>query len=198
MVNVGILGLQGAIEPHEQRLSELGIPHLRITKSSHLEQIDAIILPGGESTTMLKLLNTQQLFEPLKEFCLHHPVWGICAGAILLAKEVVNPAQQSLGILDIRAERNSYGSQLDSFSGTIDPVAPLEGAMPLEGAIEVDFIRAPRLFPMSGIDTKVHGVKPIYTYKGTPVGFVQGRCIVTAFHTELRRNYILYKHLLSL
>ena len=192
MVNVGILGLQGAIEPHEQRLNELGISHLRITESSHLEQISAIILPGGESTTMLKLLNSREMFEPLRDFCLHNPVWGICAGAILLAKEVSNPDQQSLGIIDIKAERNSYGSQLDSFSGTIEPVAPLKDA------IEVDFIRAPRLFPLSEVGPKIHGVQPIYTYRGTPVGFLQGRCIVTAFHTELRPNYQLHKYLLSL
>jgi 5'-phosphate synthase pdxT subunit len=192
MVNVGILGVQGAIEPHEERLDELGIPHLRVTEPLHLEQIDAIILPGGESTTMLKLLNSRQLFEPLKDFCLHHPVWGICAGAILLAKEVINPAQQSLGVIDIRAERNSYGSQLDSFSGAVDPVEPLKEAM------EVDFIRAPRFFPISETATKLQRVQPIYTYQGTPVGFVQGRCMVTAFHTELRQNYILHKHLLSL
>jgi len=192
MVTIGILGFQGAIEPHEERLAELEIPHLRVTESSHLERISAIILPGGESTTMLKLLNSRELFEPLREYCKHNPVWGICAGAILLAKEVVNPDQQSLGIINIRAERNSYGSQLDSFSGTVEPVPPLKEA------IEVDFIRAPRLFPISDTNTKAHGVRPIYTYQGTPVGFVQGRCMVTAFHTELRQNYTLYKYLLSL
>lgn len=192
MVTVGILGFQGAIEPHEERLNELGIPHLRVTESSHLEKINAIILPGGESTTMLKLLNSRLLFEPLKEFCLHNPVWGICAGAILVAKEVINPAQQSLGIINIRAERNSYGSQLDSFSGTVEPISPLNDA------IEVDFIRAPRLFPITERNNTATGVRPIYSYQGNPVGFVQGRCMVTAFHTELRKNYTLYNHLLSL
>jgi len=192
MVTVGILGFQGAIEPHEERLNELGIPHLRVTESSHLEKINAIILPGGESTTMLKLLNSRLLFEPLKEFCLHNPVWGICAGAILVAKEVINPAQQSLGIINIRAERNSYGSQLDSFSGTVERIPPLNDA------IEVDFIRAPRLFPISEGNNTTTGVRPIYSYQGNPVGFVQERCMVTAFHTELRKNYTLYDHLLSL
>jgi 5'-phosphate synthase pdxT subunit len=192
MVTVGILGFQGAIEPHEERLDELGIPHLRVTESSHLEQISAIILPGGESTTMLKLLNSRQLVEPLREYCLHNPVWGICAGAILLAKEVMNPEQQSLGVISIRAERNSYGSQLESFSGTVVPLPPLNEA------IEVDFIRAPRLFPISESSVKANQVRPIYTFQGTPVGFVEQRCMVTAFHTELRQDYTLYRYLLSL
>ena len=193
MVKVGILGLQGAIEPHEQRLSELDISSLRVTEPTHLEKIDAIILPGGESTTMLNLLKSRKLFEPLKEFCLHHPSWGVCAGAILLAKEVIHPTQESLGIIDIRAERNSYGSQLDSFSGTVQAVTPMEEE------IEVDFIRAPRLFPVKDKNFKDDHVQCIYTFNGTPVAYLQKKCIVTAFHTELRvGNNILLTRLLSL
>jgi pyridoxal 5'-phosphate synthase pdxT subunit len=171
-LTIGILGFQGAIEPHEEKFASLAVKTKRVTERKHLEGLAAIVFPGGESSTMLKLIHSRHMWEPLREFCRSHPCWGVCAGAILLAQEVTNPSQTSLGIINVRATRNAYGSQQDSFSASV--VNSLTGA-----DLAVDFIRAPKLEALTPQAT------PLYLYQETPVAFQQGRCIVTAFHTEL-------------
>jgi 5'-phosphate synthase pdxT subunit len=201
MVIVGILGLQGAIEPHEEILNGLKVNHRRVTEPSHLKGLAAIILPGGESTTMLRLLHTRHLFQPLKEFCNNNPTWGVCAGAILLARKVLSPVQESLEIINIVAERNAYGSQLDSFSAVVEPLLPSarnDINHDLLKSMSVDFIRAPKLSSGSSIDNPKRDVHCIYTYQNEPVGFIEGKCIVTSFHTELRGISHLHELLLSL
>ena len=106
--SVGILGFQGCIEPHDDAFRTLGIETHRVTQPQHLEKVDRLILPGGESSTMLRFLKLSDMIGPLKAFATSQPTWGICAGAILLASTVRNPEQEALGIMPIEAHRNFY------------------------------------------------------------------------------------------
>jgi 5'-phosphate synthase pdxT subunit len=157
--------------------ARLGIPTLRVKTAEELASVDRLILPGGESTTMLRFIKLYNMFEPLREFVKQHPTWGICAGSILLAQEVINPAQASLGAIDITAHRNFYGSQIDSF------VTPIAISL-LDKPIEAHFIRAPLLN-----DSKHHtGSAPLETLatlQGQPVFFAQGNVWACSFHVEL-------------
>jgi pyridoxal 5'-phosphate synthase pdxT subunit len=130
------------------------------------------VIPGGESTTMLKLLEEENLLEPLREFGARRPIFGTCAGAILLASEVLNPPQRSLGLLDIGVERNAYGRQLDSRIARLTPQG-------LEGDLEAVFIRAPIIRRVGA------RVKVLAEYQGDPVLVEQGRHLVATFHPEL-------------
>jgi 5'-phosphate synthase pdxT subunit len=171
-MKVGVLALQGAITPHIQKITALGHEAIRVTNQELLQKCDALILPGGESSTMLKLIDSNKLFEPLKIFFETKPVWGTCAGAILLASEVTHPVQKCFAAIDIKAERNAYGSQLDSFS--TDIMFP-----PLNKNISVDFIRAPKITPLNS------DVEVISELSGYPICCKQKNILVTTFHTEL-------------
>lgn len=174
---VGILGYQGCIEPHEAIYATLGIPTLRVKTAEDLSKVDRLILPGGESTTMLRFIKLYDMVEPLREFARRNPTWGICAGSILLASEVHNPSQVSLGAIDIIAHRNFYGSQIDSF------ITPLKVSL-LDTPIEAHFIRAPLLsareVPGSQTPPKV-----LATLENQPVFFSQGSVWACSFHVEL-------------
>jgi len=163
---VGILALQGAITPHFPHLRALGAEVREVRCPQALIGCDGLILPGGESSTMLRLIGTFGLREPLAEAFQRIPVWGICAGCILLAREVRHPAQWSFGCLDIEVERNAYGSQVQSHEDVIAdyPVA---------------FIRAPVI---CGVGPSV---EVFATHRGTPAWVRQGRIMATTFHTEL-------------
>jgi len=184
---VGVLGLQGCVSPHIWHLEQLnnlgGLPFMvkpLVVKSlQDLQDCNRLILPGGESSTMLKLLDRLSLFESLAKFCASHPVWGICAGAILLAQVVENPVQNSLNIAPVRAVRNFYGSQLDSFSASISVKSPLGIVGNERKTVAVDFIRAPRLVALSD------DVKVLAEYNDITVGLRYRNAILTAFHTEL-------------
>ena len=171
-MKVGVLALQGAVTPHLQKIEALGATAVRVTTEAHLRNCDALIVPGGESTTMLKLIASNHLFDPLQAFFRTKPVWGTCAGAILLAAEVINPPQQSFAAIQVRAERNAYGSQLDSF--TTDVLFS-----PLNKHITVDFIRAPKIYPLS------QSVEVLASHNGTAVCCREGNIVVSTFHTEL-------------
>ena len=169
---VGILALQGDFAAHGAALERAGAQAVEVRSAEQLKDVDALIIPGGESTTMLKLIDWEHLFEPLREFGQTHPVFGTCAGAILLATEVTNPAQQSLALMDIGVERNAYGRQLDSRIARLAP----EG---IEGDLEAVFIRAP-IIRRVGEKAKV-----LARYDGDPVLVEQGRHLVATFHPEL-------------
>lgn len=185
--SVGILGFQGCIEPHEAMLNRLGVKHLRVLNSEDFKKCDRIILPGGESTTMLKFLDTAGLFNELKEFVTKHPTWGICAGSILLAKEVSHPTQRSLGAINIKAYRNYYGSQIDSFTKDID-IKDIANNLP------VHFIRAPRLERLND-DPKVVELSKI---DETCIFFREKNIWATAFHVELGDDTRLHKKFIEL
>jgi pyridoxal 5'-phosphate synthase pdxT subunit len=169
---VGVLALQGDFEAHGKALARAGAEPVEVRSAADLQKLDGLVIPGGESTTMLKLLEVEKLMEPLREFGGHHPIFGTCAGAILLANEVLNPSQASLGLMDIGVERNAYGRQVDS------RIAQLR-AEGQDSDLEAVFIRAP-IIRRVGDDVKV-----LARYRGDPVLVEQGRHMVATFHPEL-------------
>ena len=169
---VGVLALQGDFEAHGKALARAGAEPAEVRSASDLQQLDGLVIPGGESTTMLKLLEVENLMEPLREFGRRRPIFGTCAGAILLATEVLNPSQASLGLMDIGVERNAYGRQLES------RIAQLK-AEGQDSDLEAVFIRAP-IIRRVGEDVKV-----LARYQGDPVLVEQGRHMVATFHPEL-------------
>jgi 5'-phosphate synthase pdxT subunit len=167
---IGVLALQGDFEAHRKAIERAGGEAVEVRTAADLEAVDGLILPGGESTTMLKLLHAEDLFEPLREFGKRKPIFGTCAGAILLATRVVNPEQESLGLMDATLERNGYGRQIDSRIAEID----LDGKL-----AEAVFIRAPiirEVGPMARV---------LARYLDDPVLIEEGRHLAATFHPEL-------------
>src|SRR5438445_6118850 len=142
MKRVGVLALQGDFDAHAKAVERAGADAVLVRSTADLEGLDGLIIPGGESTTMLKLLREENLVEPLREFGMRRPIFGTCAGAILLANEVSSPAQESLALIDVGVERNAYGRQIDSRVTHIMPEADLE-TRTRPGEMEAGFIRAP-------------------------------------------------------
>lgn len=181
---IGVLALQGDFEAHGKALARAGADAVEVRSAANLRGLDGLVIPGGESSTMLKLLEMEDLLDPLREFGRERPVFGTCAGAILLANEVVNPTQQSLGLIDIAVERNAYGRQLDSRIARLNP----EG---LEGDLEAVFIRAPIIRRVGD------KVKVLARYQGDPVLVEQGRHLVATFHPELTDDERVHRLFLS-
>lgn len=169
---IGVLAIQGDYAAHATALSETGADPCEIRKPDQLKELDGLILPGGESTTMLKFLEKHSFLEALLEFCKNKPVFGTCAGAILLARDVRNPAQRSLGVLDAVVERNAYGRQVDS------AILTAETALP-GGPLEMVFIRAPRIVATGA------GVQTLAERDGAPALVRQGNMMAATFHPEL-------------
>ena len=173
MVTVGVLALQGDFDAHRRALDREGVTTIPARTAADLGAIDALVLPGGESTAMLRGIARDGLEQPLRSF-LHsgRPVLGTCAGAILLARRVTNPPQRCFDALDIDVERNAYGTQLDSFA------APLAARGALAGAHGV-FIRAPRICRVGA------GVEVLARHDGDPVLVREGAVWAATFHPEL-------------
>lgn len=169
-MHIGIFALQGAVTPHFKHLEALGATFQEVRAAEDLKNIDALILPGGESSTMLKLIDVYGMKDALADFFKTKPAWGICAGAILMAKTVKNPEQFSFGAVDIAVTRNAYGSQLDSFYSEVDDYP-------------VSFIRAPV------IENVGAGAVIKAKYHDKPIWVEQGNKMVTSFHPELTPAY---------
>jgi pyridoxal 5'-phosphate synthase pdxT subunit len=169
---IGVLAIQGDYAAHAEALAESGAEPIEVRKPEQLAGLDGLILPGGESTTVLRFLEKLKFFDSLSEFCAAKPVFGTCAGAILLAREVRNPPQRSLGLLDAVVERNAYGRQIDS------TILTAETALP-GGPLEMVFIRAPR-FVETGSEVEV-----LARRDGSPVLVRQGNILAATFHPEL-------------
>lgn len=169
---IGVLAIQGDYAAHAEALAEAGATAVEVRKREELVDLDGLILPGGESTTILKFLERGNLFDDLKQFCSSRPVFGTCAGAILLAREVRNPAQRSLGLLDAVVERNAYGRQIDSSILFSDTKLPGD-------KLEMVFIRAPRIVE-TGPDVEVLAERD-----GTATLVRQGNLMAATFHPEL-------------
>jgi 5'-phosphate synthase pdxT subunit len=168
-MTIGVLALQGDFDAHRKRLEELGAEVVLVRRPEQLDEIDGLVIPGGESSTFLKLLG-EAGFEKLKQFVHVKPTFGTCAGAILLANEVENPRQKGLGVLDIGIRRNAYGRQADS--------SIREGKFRGEPT-EMVFIRAPKIERV-GADVEVIGIEG-----DDPVTVRQGRVMAATFHPEL-------------
>ena len=181
-LTIGVLALQGDFDAHRQRLEELGARVVLVKKPEQLSQIDGLVIPGGESSTFLKLLGEAGL-EKLKDFVRLKPSFGTCAGAILLAKEVENPPQSGLGAIDIGIRRNAYGRQIDS--------SIREGRF-RDSPIEMVFIRAPR------IERVGPGVEVLATEGKDPVVVRQGKTMAATFHPELSDDSRIHRAFLDL
>jgi 5'-phosphate synthase pdxT subunit len=163
---IGILALQGCVQPHRRHFEAAGARVREIRAAADFEGVDALVVPGGESTTMLKLLRNFGLEESFLSVACTRPYWGVCAGSILAAREVSNPAQKSFGIVDAKIARNGYGRQKDSFE------TDLLGS-------EVSFIRAPI------IESVGPGVEVLAVRDGHPVWVRERLAWLTTFHPEL-------------
>ena len=167
---IGILALQGAVELHRLHLEAAGAHFCAVKTPEQFDKVDAFIIPGGESTTMLKLINNFNLWEPLTQNFKSKPVWGICAGAILMAEKVTNPQQKSFALLPMTVQRNGYGRQLESHKTPINDY-------------EVSFIRAPIITETDNtIEIKAK-------HNDDPVWVENGPYMATTFHPELTMNF---------
>ena len=173
-MKIGVLALQGDFDAHRRRLEELGAEVVLVKKPEQLDGIDGLVIPGGESSTFLKLLG-EDGFEKLKQFVRIKPTFGTCAGAILLANDVANPEQKGLGAIDIGVRRNAYGRQLES-SIREGRLLEKKGG---ESPIEMVFIRAPK------IERVGKGVEVLATEGNDPIVVRQGRAMAATFHPEL-------------
>jgi 5'-phosphate synthase pdxT subunit len=178
MKTIGVLALQGDYEAHAKALSRAGAQPVYVRNATDLEGLDGLIIPGGESTTMLKLIHSENLMDPLRRFGQQKPIFGTCAGAILLASEVSHPAQESLGLMDISVERNAYGRQIDSQVTRVNPEPEFEFRTQ-PGELEAVFIRAPIIRQVSP------QARVLACYAGAPILVEQGRHLVATFHPEL-------------
>ena len=187
-MRLGILALQGAVEPHREKLKGMGAHAVRVRTSEELRGCQGLIIPGGESTTFLRLIHANDLWEPILTFAKSKPVWGVCAGTIVMAAQVENPAQESFGLVPIRVRRNGYGRQNESFISTLELHLP--GAPPIlqEGV----FIRAPQVVAWE------NGVTLLAKYDDQPVALQYGHHLVTTFHPELSVSAVMHRYFLSL
>jgi len=186
MARIGVLALQGDFAAHAAALRRAGADVREVRRVADLEGLQGLVLPGGESTALLKLMADEPWFEALRRFAKNGgALLGTCAGAILLAREVRGPTQASLGLLDAAVERNAYGRQVDSFEA--DVAVPALG-----GALRGVFIRAPR-FVAAG-----PGVEVLGRLGDEPVLLREGRVIAATFHPEIARDDRLHRALLDL
>ena len=169
---IGVLAIQGDFDAHAAALRDAGAEAILVRNPDELSAIDGLIIPGGESTTFLKFLARDGFLNALQDFVRKKPTFGTCAGCILLAKEVLNPAQESLAVLDATVERNAYGRQNDS--AILDSETRLEG-----GPLEMVYIRAPRIVK-TGADVEVLAERD-----GFPVLVRQRHILAATFHPEL-------------
>jgi 5'-phosphate synthase pdxT subunit len=184
-MTVGVLAIQGDYDAHARRLRELGAQVALVRRPEELDAVDALVIPGGESTTFLKFLEQGGFLEKLRAFVRAKPTFGTCAGAILLAKEVENPRQPSLEALDVRVHRNAYGRQVES--------SIREGETRLAGGpLEMVFIRAPR-FERVGA-----GVEVLATSGSEPVLVRQGKVLAATFHPELSADRRVHQEFLRM
>jgi 5'-phosphate synthase pdxT subunit len=181
-LTIGVLALQGDFDAHRRRLEELGAKVVFVKKREQLDAIDGLVIPGGESSTFLKLLGEAGV-KKLKQFVLTKPTFGTCAGAILLAKEVENPQQSGMGAIDISIRRNAYGRQIDS--------SIREGRFG-DAPIEMVFIRAPKFSRLGP------GVEVLATDGTQPVAVRQGKIMATTFHPELSEDPRVHRAFLDL
>jgi 5'-phosphate synthase pdxT subunit len=187
MKTIGILALQGDFEKHADAVRAAGACALEVRENPDFEKIDGLIMPGGESTTIGKLLVRYDMAKTIQQFAAAgKPIYGTCAGAILLARNIEKYDQLRLGILDIQVLRNGYGRQIESFEADIP--APDLGEIPLRGV----FIRAP-IITSAGKDVRI-----IAEFNGSPVFVRQGKIISTTFHPELTGDLRVHRYFLSL
>ena len=190
---IGVFALQGDVREHLRVLTDLGVTAIPVRRPSELDQCDALILPGGESTTMYKLARIFDLFEPLqKRIQDGMPTFGTCAGMIMLADRIIDgpPDQETLGGLDVTVRRNAFGRQVDSFEGNID----FDG---FDTAVHAIFIRAPWV-EETGADVEVLATVPAGEAAGRIVAVKQGNLVATSFHPEVGGDDRVHRYFVDL
>ncbi len=188
-MKIGILALQGAFSEHIHMLRQLDVETVEVRLPEELKNLDGLIIPGGESTTIGKLAVMYQLMGPLRQFASERPVWGTCAGMIFMAK-AIGMDQPLLGVMDIVVERNAFGRQTDSFTEDLYVNVLKNGdSIPFPGI----FIRSPKL-----VQTKGRAVMLAHLADGTPVAAIEDRLLATAFHPELTSDIRFHQYFLSL
>jgi len=187
IMKIGVLALQGAFIEHEKMLNGLGAETVQVRLPQHLEGIDGLIIPGGESTTIGKLATTYGLMNPLREFAQQHPTWGTCAGMIFLAKDIGIDRQPILGVMDIVVNRNAFGRQVDSFETDLS-ISGLEG-----GTFHAIFIRAP-LATKAGQNVTILAQLDEHRI----VAAREKHWLATAFHPELTQDPRLHAYFLDM
>jgi 5'-phosphate synthase pdxT subunit len=189
MPRVGVLALQGDFAAHGKALDELGVIWRLVKTPGELTQVQGLIIPGGESTTLLKLMAPIAMRPALEQFHRQgHPIFGTCAGLILLAQETIRPQQESLGFINIVAERNAYGRQIDSFIDLGTPLIDDLGPAPLE----MVFIRAPKIAKLRD------GVTALALWKDEIVLARQGSVLVSSFHPELTADRRVHRYFVEM
>jgi len=195
MPRIGVLALQGDFAEHINMLRRLGVEAREVRLPAELEGLDGLIIPGGESTTIGKLAKEYGLIEPLRAFGAEKPIWGTCAGAILLSKDATRAKQGQplLGLMDITIQRNAFGRQVDSFEIEMDvpALAKLDPANPPFSAV---FIRAPLIESLDAKNVEVIAQLD----DGTVVAAQQGSLLITSFHPELNQDDRFHQYFLSL
>src|SRR5438309_6744339 len=187
-MRIGVLALQGDFARHAAALGRCGVEAVEVRRPEELSEVDGLIIPGGESTTLLKLMDEWAFVPALEKFhAASRPIFGTCAGLILLAREVESPRQFSLGLIDVGVERNAYGRQRESFEAS--GVATLD-AGPVQ--LEMVFIRAPRIRRVGP------SVQVLAEYAGEPVLARQGRVLVATFHPELTESTTVHRYFCDL
>lgn len=186
MPKIGILALQGDFEKHAQAVPILGFDPILIKTKQALDQSDRLIIPGGESTTFLKLIDRLDLRESLVDFCRNKPVFGTCAGLIILSSQVVNASFEPLKIIDLKVERNAYGRQIDSFIAEINLSINSH-----QSHYEAVFIRAPKIIEC------LRDTKPLAYHKEDIVMASQNNILVATFHPELTADYRIHDFFLN-
>jgi 5'-phosphate synthase pdxT subunit len=186
---VGVLGLQGDFDAHRRAVEEIGREARVVRWPAELDEVEGLIIPGGESTTLIKLLREMEFVEPLRRF--HgagRAIFGTCAGAILMARRVVNPEQFSLGLLDIEIERNAYGRQTESFEAADGRVEPALAAEIGPGPLEMVFIRAPKILVCGP------AVQVLARHGADPVLVRCGQLLAGTFHPEMGRDRRVHRY----
>jgi 5'-phosphate synthase pdxT subunit len=190
-MKIGVLALQGDFAEHIAMLKRLGVETAEVRLPKHLDGLDGLIMPGGESTTIGKLAVAYGLMDPLREFGNSRAIWGTCAGAIFLSKDAKRD-QPLLGLMDITVERNAFGAQVDSFEVDLD-IAPLKQATATEAPYHAVFIRAPIIATVSGA-AQILSALP----DGRIVAALEGKLLATSFHPELTPDTRFHEYFLSL
>lgn len=191
MMKIGVLALQGDFAEHISMLKQIGVDTAEVRLPKHLDGLNGLIIPGGESTTIGKLATAYGLMEPLKEFGHTHAIWGTCAGAIFISKDI-NRDQPLLGLMNIKVERNAFGRQVDSFETDLE-IDELMKATGTEHPFHAVFIRAPIIESVSG------NAKVLATLEDSRIVAAQeGHLLATSFHPELTGDARFHEYFISL
>ncbi|MDQ0257813.1 5'-phosphate synthase pdxT subunit [Evansella vedderi] len=186
MINIGVLALQGAVREHVKALEASDVKVIPVKRVEQLEELDGLVFPGGESTTMRRLINKYDFYEPLKEFAAKNkPIFGTCAGAILMAKELVGNVEPHIAVMDIKVERNAFGRQRESF----EAILPVKG---IGDDIDAVFIRAPIIQEVGS------RVEVLAEFDGEIVVAKEGPFLACSFHPELTEDNRMHQYFVEM